>query len=438
MRTIDTKIDNTAPQPSGRLPADQWNIVATEDVNLVASAGITPDPAIGPDSDKTMKSQAVGIYSSAAKFGVDQGAANTIVINSPYGTAGITYPKRLFQGFQLLFTPVASNTGAVTLNAFGLGVRPLVDHTGAALTGGEILARRPTMVHFEPGIGAGGSWILEPWANASIASGAGTGGSGSSSGSLYTRRVPFYYTGSEQAWVVPSGVTSIKVKLWGAGGGSGNPRTGGPGGFTTCVFTVTPGDTYKIVVGGGGGFTTRAGGESVAPGGYGFGGDGVAIPGDLNRNECGGGGGLSGIFLTSVTKADAKAVAGGGGGGGDSHNGGAGNDTTYSGGQSSTMQGQIGSGCSDASGGGGGGGYEGGNAGNIRSYTGWAPNPAGEGGKSFTVGGATSVTVAFNNVLGDINAPSTTDPDYFGTIGQPGNASSAGAAGNPGFAVIYY
>ena len=51
--------------------------------------------------------------------------------------------------------------------------------------------------------------------------------------------VVFNYTGGRQNYTVPSNVTLMRVKMWGAGGGGGckgstrglNPYPGGPGGF---------------------------------------------------------------------------------------------------------------------------------------------------------------------------------------------------------------
>lgn len=257
-----------------------------------------------------------------------------------------------------------------------------------------------------------------------------------SSPSGYTHRIPFNYTGAEQTFTVPAGVTEIFMKLWAAGGGSGNPSMGAPGGFTSAKLPVTAGQVLKVIIGGGGGFTSRFGASATATGGYGLGGDGLANLGDLNRNEVGGGGGLSGLFLTSFLKANAWLIAGGGGGGGDSHNGGAGGDPAYAGGQAS-MTGQAGSASSDGGGGGAGGGYEGGNAGSIRSYPSWTPSPSGEGGKNFAIAGATDVISLFTPGFTPL-APNKSDIDYFGTIGDGGNVAGAGAVGSPGFGVLYY
>lgn len=128
----------------------------------------------------------------------------------------------------------------------------------------------------------------------------------------------FDYTGSDQRFVVPNGVTSVDIKMWGAGGGS-TPRSmsnGGAGGAVTGTLQVNPGDNLVIVVGSGGlpgyynglgpfraDFTPRYGGASM--GGLSDGTWQPAVNG-------GGGGGRAEILLNGVS----LAIAGGGGGAG--------------------------------------------------------------------------------------------------------------------------
>lgn len=123
------------------------------------------------------------------------------------------------------------------------------------------------------------------------------GGIPSPAWDTFTSTRSFGYTGSDQSWTVPAGTTKIGLMIWGAAGGShfGATRsvdtytTGGSGGYTEAVVSVTGGETLIIVVGAGGA------GTNGAPGGYGGGGDG----GYTNRNagEWGtAGGGMSGVF----------------------------------------------------------------------------------------------------------------------------------------------
>mgnify|MGYP003350268068 CR=1 FL=1 len=101
----------------------------------------------------------------------------------------------------------------------------------------------------------------------------------------------FEYTGNPQTFVVPVGVTELRVKVWGAGGagrtGSYDNFSGGSGGFTTTKLSVTPGEQLSVVVGGGGKHGAANGGDGGWPnGGYGTSGDASG----------GGGGGLTGVF----------------------------------------------------------------------------------------------------------------------------------------------
>ena len=76
-------------------------------------------------------------------------------------------------------------------------------------------------------------------------------------------------------WTVPDDVTIVQVKLWGgggggSGGGQGKDRqvafAGGSGGFTSCILSVTPGQTLYVIVAGGG---SSMGFGETSPGGYG-------------------------------------------------------------------------------------------------------------------------------------------------------------------------
>lgn len=69
---------------------------------------------------------------------------------------------------------------------------------------------------------------------------------------------------------IPSGVTSIHVKLWGAGGAgssSSNCSTcsffaGGSGAYVTCNIPVNSGDTLTILIGQGGRVASTNGSSS--------------------------------------------------------------------------------------------------------------------------------------------------------------------------------
>lgn len=120
----------------------------------------------------------------------------------------------------------------------------------------------------------------------------------------------FNYTGAQQTYVVPAGVSSIHIECYGAQGGHGGPSTtglGGLGGFAEGDLNVTPGQTLYIYVGGQG--------ESYVLNGTGGwnGGAGTAATSDDNKRPgCGGGGTDVRVGGTALT--DRVIVAGGGGG----------------------------------------------------------------------------------------------------------------------------
>jgi len=137
------------------------------------------------------------------------------------------------------------------------------------------------------------------------------------------RSQTFNYTGSDQTFTVPTGVTNIIVKAWGGGGGGGGQSgwsDGGPaggGGFATGSISTTPGTQYTIVVGSRG--FNRSPNRTYGGGGR-----------PPNTWGPGSGGGLSGIFQSGAAFSGgtpqsgafgrAILIAGGGGGGGANRN----------------------------------------------------------------------------------------------------------------------
>ncbi len=66
----------------------------------------------------------------------------------------------------------------------------------------------------------------------------------------------FQFSPSPQVFLVPEGVTSVLVELWGGGGAGaagGAPGGGGAGGsYARATFAVAPGEQFTVSVGGGG------------------------------------------------------------------------------------------------------------------------------------------------------------------------------------------
>lgn len=263
-------------------------------------------------------------------------------------------------------------------------------------------------------------------------------------------KVTFDHTGANQTWTVPSGVTSIRVKMWGAGGGGpmslNNSGYGGGGAFTDVTLPVTPGEALTVVVGGGG----AAGGGTAGIAAYGGG-------GATGPQHAGGGGGRSAIRRGTTELATAGGGGGaasnadgtysdGGPGGLNGHDGKDGDSTdgTYglkgrgatataggAGGTSvgATFTGQAGTqfkgGDAEANwglgnNGAGGGGYYGGGAGGGDTHGGQAGG--GGGGSSYAPNG----TVIDGSGR---NAGNMTDVDYSRGIGMGGQGRNAGGHG---------
>lgn len=157
-----------------------------------------------------------------------------------------------------------------------------------------------------------------------ITSSSGGGGAGSAtpainnwaSGTFGTGLIRVYgSSGASYSFTVPSGITSIRVRVWGAGGGGGSSSTysgGGGGGFAIGEFDVAAGDSYAVTVGAGGlpnasggtssfsSLISATGGQSAVNSSIHSGGEGVGgyinHKGGFSQNSYCGGGGAASLF----------------------------------------------------------------------------------------------------------------------------------------------
>ena len=267
-----------------------------------------------------------------------------------------------------------------------------------------------------------------------------------------------YSASGDQSFVVPSGVSTLTAKLWGAGGGGGGGWAqgylGGAGGFTAATIAVVPGETLVVQVGQPGGHGCPTGSNNYYGGGAG------CAAGATDLGYGGGGGGRSAIKRGGVD----VLVAGGGGGGGSrnsaagSEGGGAGGGlvgesgsqvagTPATGGsQSGVGSGGVCSSCGSSGlagsgtvggkpgqqsyGGGGGGGYFGGGGG---AYESGNVMGGGGGGSGYVIASGTTWSSTLTGA--GANPPGTSDADYVGGIavgGQPG------AGGGNGLVVLHW
>ena len=103
--------------------------------------------------------------------------------------------------------------------------------------------------------------------------------------------VSFSFTGVEQTWVVPSGMSSIRIQAAGGGGGGGFNVNGGGGGGATAVFLRSQsGDLLWLIAGGGGG----GGAEGFTVGSSGSGGNGGTSGGNFDASGGSGSDGQAG------------------------------------------------------------------------------------------------------------------------------------------------
>ncbi len=149
-------------------------------------------------------------------------------------------------------------------------------------------------------------------------------------------------------FIVPAGVTSITVECWGAGGGgsritNNQGRRGGGGGggaYAMSVLTVTPGTSYSVFVGTGGGSNTDGGNTYfgsnlvLAEGGK----------GGSNNSTTGAAGGAASNSIGNVVYSGGNGANGGsywsgGGGGGAGSSGAGGNASGNTGGTGTASNG---------------------------------------------------------------------------------------------------
>lgn len=161
-------------------------------------------------------------------------------------------------------------------------------------------------------------------------------------------RMTFNYTGAQQNFTVPNGVTHVTVRAYGGSAGSS-----AGGGYVKATIPVMSGESLAIVVGGN---------PSGSTGGFNGGGNG-------GNSRGYGGGGASDVRQGGNALANRVIVAGGGGGAGKSRFYGSLRCYGGAGGAGGGLAGSngVGGDCSGGSGGGGGGQSAGGSGGSEAS-----------------------------------------------------------------------
>ena len=223
----------------------------------------------------------------------------------------------------------------------------------------------------------------------------------------------FEFTGSNQTFTVPTGVTSITMEGFGAAGGDNEAGdgSGGNGGYLKSTITVTPGDVLTIVVGKGGGIGDEPfgdggqGGSGADFGNFAAGSGGGATYVKNSSNEIlfvigagGGAGGASSMDQGADGGAGGGLIGGDGfvslGGGAPGEGGTQGFGGAGPGSPGDSLAGGVGVNFNammeEGGGGGGGAGYFGGGGGDAGFMM--EPGSGGGGGSSFVIAGSTDTT----------------------------------------------
>jgi len=125
-------MDNIGSKITGdQLTAAEYNSANDEQKNLVTDTGIA---LAGGDTAQFGK--AVSHYAAGGDFYTDSGAADAYVCSA---VGSKQAPTAYFDGMRVRFLAGADNAGASTVNVNALGLKDVVDYTGTALIGGEIV-----------------------------------------------------------------------------------------------------------------------------------------------------------------------------------------------------------------------------------------------------------------------------------------------------------
>lgn len=405
--------------------------------SYVAGAGVSGGFAMG--GTKNLQGNATDSDNSGAGAGASvSGPGTTTMLQGAHGRVKIYYGPQVLE-----VSPNSGTTdGGTPITLYGAGFQSGTSVTigGNACTSVTIVAPN-TLTCLYPAASPGPADVVVsiPGASPITLSNAFTYFTAG------TMKQTFTHTGGFQTFVVPGGINSIQVKMWGAGGSNNGTNTGGGGGYSTATYSVATGTRLTLLVGGGGGAVNNAGMLDRA-----FGGGGAGMNG-------GAGGGRSAIIneTTEIMTAGGGGGAGwgtgraGGVGGGETGGNGGGNSYSGQGGTQSAggaagAAGTAGSGTAgtarygastqDGYSGsayftGGGGGYYGGGGGSTVA----ADNAAGGGGSSY-IGGSGLSGASTTSATGG-TAGNAADPDCQGA--GAGGVSGTVTGGNGKIVITY-
>ncbi|WP_137860807.1 hypothetical protein [Variovorax sp. 3P27G3] len=259
---ITGAVDGNSPANATRNMAEIYNRLLFVNAALVEASGLPIDNDDWARLIHAFRSNGL-IYAAGA------GAANAQTVSY---TPAI---KALVDGMVLWFKAAATNTGAVTLDVSGLGVKAVVGGAHAALQGGEIVANGKCLVVWNAALN---SFVLIECTGAPLQVANATAGQQAvAMNQLFGGLKGIARFTTSFTFVVPPGVTTLWVSAIaaGAGGGSGGGGDstftgsgGGGGGAGQWVlrqaYTVVPGQTITGTMGAAGSSVPGTGSSGTA------------------------------------------------------------------------------------------------------------------------------------------------------------------------------
>lgn len=250
------------------------------------------------------------------------------------------------------------------------------------------------------------------------------------------------YTGSSQTISIPAGVSTCRLDVFGARGGSnsgGAGNSGGFGGFASGVYSLAGAATTMYAYVGNKGTSVTGTGSGTLAGGFNGGGNGRYASNSSGANYAGaGGGGATDFRVGGTALSNRIIVAGGGGGESGSGVGGVGGGTTGGNATPSsygTYNGQGGLGGSASAGGSGGQGSGSGNG--VAGTLGVGGDGGNDGGNYGQGGGAGGGYYGGGGGGGHSNGNGGAGGGGSSWVGTLANtATASGVNGNNGYAVI--
>jgi hypothetical protein len=272
---------------------------------FTATSGVPPyifsnDSGLGNFDDPSVGTFTIYGTTGANNITVNDFLGNTVSVAAPVVTSPLTIsPSNLTLGTssEYMISAIGGEPPFIFQLTSGNGTMVV----GATVTGDP---NNPTVVYTAPNYINDTATILvtDSWGVATegtILSATISQAMACTTGSL-TFKPSSATAGTFTTWLVPAGVNSVTLKVWGAGGGSGSGDNkggdaggaGAGGGFVQSLIATVPGELLTIVVGGAG------------------------SGGAITAGTAGGGGGGGGDYSAVLRNSTVLALAGGGGGGG--------------------------------------------------------------------------------------------------------------------------